>query len=379
MPKTKEELQAAEDEVLETSEEEVIEDSVEDGSELEEGEDVQEFKASFGDPSEVPGPQTKKTDEKKKGKGDPMMKLDTKAGMMNAVMKTLAGMKKEEVEATLGKMFAEESDEEGYEQEEQAEEPTVEVQKLTTDDVDVSEDIDAITNGVKLTDEVKAKITDVFETALVTKINEQLDVLASASEADLANAKGAALDEMAEKVENYLDYVVSEWTEENRLAIEQGVRTDMVEDFLKGMKDLFSEHYVDIPEEKVEVVEELITRQEELETKLNEALDKNVELQAKVSEYNKDNLFAESVSDLTDTQVDKLRGLMESVEFVSEEDYSNKINLLKKQYFNVEIDESFDSIIHDDGGEPTELAEEQEAPSGAMAGYVRAITRSIQK
>lgn len=339
-------------------------------------EDLLEFKASMGDPSEIPDPKTKKTDEKPKGKKDPMMKLDTKAGMMNAVMKELASMKKEDVEAAYNAFFAEEeeSEEEGTLSEQEVE--VRKLEKLTAEDIDVSEDIEAIFNGSDLDEDFKAKVSTIFETAVLGKINEQIEKIAIEAESDVESTISEEVEALAGKVDSYLDYVVAEWVEENRLAIEQGVRTEMVESFLQGMHGLFTEHYVDIPEEKIDVVEELIARQEELEAKLNEATDKNVELLSQVKDFEKESVFAESVSDLTDVQIDKLRGLAEGIEF--SEDFAEKVSMLKKQYFD--IDEGTASpVLNDDDSDPVSLAEETKAPTGAMAGYLNAISRSAKK
>ena len=123
------------------------------------------------------------------------------------------------------------------------------------------------------------------------------------------------------KVDTYLDYVVNEWVEDNKLAIEQGVRADIVEDFMKGLKGLFTEHYIDIPEEKVDIVEELVSKVEELETKINAETDKNVELSGIIKDAEKEKIFGESTKGLVDTQVEKLRGLADGVEFSDTEDY----------------------------------------------------------
>jgi hypothetical protein len=328
--------------------------------EISEDEDLLEFK-SDDQQSEVPDSTASKTDEKKKGKGDAMPKLNTKAGMLNAAMEKMGKMKKDELSATY-----------------KMDQAPRELASISIDDIDVSDDVNALLSGSELDEEFKEKATTIFEAAVVSKVNEQLKKFAIEVESDAEVTRTEVTDELTEKVDSYLDYVVQEWMEENKLAIEQGVRADMVEDFLKGLKGLFEEHYVDIPEEKVDVVEELISKVDELEDRLNEQTDKNVELSSQVKEFEKDLVFSGSTEDLTDTQIEKLRGLAEGIDFTSAEDFSDKIKMLKKQYF--EIDEETDTVINDDEKDPISLdsEEEKESPTGAMANYMAAISRSAK-
>ena len=360
---------------------EVMEDAevLETPEEISDDEDLLEFKASMGDPSEIPDPQTKKTDEKPDPKSaEPMPK--TKAGMINAMVGHMNKMKKTDLQAGYGKLIAAMYGEE-VEIEDDVEiiddTPVRQVQKVTAEDINVQEDVDAIFNGADLDEDFKEKVATIFEAAVVSKVNEQVEKFAVEAESDLEVSRQETVDEITEKVDSYLDYVVQEWVEENKLAIEKGVRADMVEDFLKGLKGLFEEHYVDIPEEKVDVVEELIAKVDELEDKLNEETDKNVELIGKVKEFEKETIFAESTEDLTDTQVEKLRSLAEGVEFTSADDFQKKIGMLKGQYFD--IDEDTHVVVVDDEDGPISLEEENQGPTGAMAVYMNAISKSARK
>jgi hypothetical protein len=363
---------------------EVIEDAEEmlETPEISEDEDLLEFKADHGDPSEVPEPSTQKTDEKPKGKGEPMPK--TKAGMINAMMGMMQGKKKAELEGTYEKMqkvingtYNSEGVDLDDEEVIKDEAPSKPLATITSEDIDVQEDVDAIFKGSELDEEYKEKIATVFEAAVVAKVNEQVEKFAIETEADVEVTQSELVDQLTEKVDSYLDYVVQEWVEENKLAIEQGVRADMVEDFLKGLKGLFEEHYVDIPDEKVDVVEELIVKVDELENKLSEQTDKNVELAGQVKSFEKDSIFNDTTEDLTDTQVEKLRDLSEGIAFSDAEDFKKKIGMLKAQYFD--IDEETDSVIVDDDDGPISLEEEGEGPTGAMAEYMNAISRSAKK
>ena len=340
-----------------------------------EDESLLEFKASLGDPSEVPEPSTKKADEKKKGKGDPMPKISTKAGMINAAVQAMSKMKKTDLQATYGKMFSEDSDLEEVEVLEGEEAPRA-LTSITSADIDISEDVNAIFNGSELTEDHKVMIQTVFEAAVVAKVNEEIAKFAVEVESDAEATNVEIVEELTEKVDSYLDYVVQEWVEENKLAIETGVRADMVEDFMVGLKDLFTEHYVDVPEEKVDVVEELFSKVEDLESKLNKQVDENVNLRGTVKEFEKETIFAESTDELTDSQVEKLRGLAEGIEFNSAEVFAGKISMLKSQYFDV-IDEQV-SVIVDDENDPVALDEEK-TTTGPMANYMSAISRSVTK
>tara|TARA_R110000823_G_scaffold225766_1_gene353532 strand:+ start:136 stop:1212 length:1077 start_codon:yes stop_codon:yes gene_type:complete len=340
-----------------------------------EDESLLEFKASLGDPSEVPEPSTKKADEKKKGKGDPMPKISTKAGMINAAVQAMSKMKKEDLKTTYGKMFNEDSDLEEVEVLEGEEAPRA-LTSITSADIDISEDVNAIFNGSELTEDHKVMIQTVFEAAVVAKVNEEIAKFAVEVESDAEATNVEIVEELTQKVDSYLDYVVQEWVEENKLAIETGVRADMVEDFMVGLKDLFTEHYVDVPEEKVDVVEELFSKVEDLESKLNKQVDENVNLRGTVKEFEKETIFAESTNELTDSQVEKLRGLAEGIEFNSAETFAKKISMLKSQYFDV-IDEQV-SVIVDDENDPVALDEEK-ITTGPMANYMSAISRSVTK
>ena len=358
----------SEEQVLENMDAEVLET---------EDEDLLEFKASMGDPSEVPEPSTKKTDEKPKGKGDPMPKMNTKAGMITAAVQAMSQMKKQDLKAAYDKMFDGEDPEENEKVPVDEDAPRA-LSSITSADIDISEDVDAIFNGSELTEDHKEKIQLVFEAAVVAKINEEIAKFAVEVESDAEITNTQIVEELTEKVDSYLDYVVQEWVEENKLAIEKGVRADMVEDFMRGLKDLFTEHYVDVPEDKVDVVEELFDKVEELESKLNSQIDENVELLGKVKNFEKEVVFAESTDELTDTQVAKLRSLAEGIEFVSEKDFSKKVSMLKAQYFDI-AEETVETVIVDDENDPVAIEEEKQGPTGAMARYTSAISRSAKK
>jgi len=363
---SEQELEVMEDaeEVLETPEE------------ISEDEDLLEFK-SDDQQSQVPDSDAVKTDEKPKGKGDPMPK--TKMALINAMMQNMNGKKKADLQAMYKKMI-----DSGYHEEVEADDEVIdeaeaprELATITAADINIQDDVDAMLKGSDLDEEFKDKVATIFEAAVVSKVNEQIEKFAVEAETDVEAARTETIDELTEKVDSYLDYVVQEWADENKLAIEKGVRADMVEDFLTGLKGLFEEHYVDIPEEKVDVVEELIAKVDELESKLTEQTDKSVDLSNRVKEFEKDQTFAEATEDLTDTQVEKLRSLAEGIDFASTEDFQKKIGMLKEQYFD--IDEETTTVVVDDEDGPISLEEEKDGPAGAMAVYMNAISQSARK
>jgi len=365
------------------------EQQVEESVETVEEEQLDEFKASMGDPSEVPEPTSTKA---KPRKGDKKVTDDpkdsptavkvpgTKAGMINAMMSKMNEMPTKQLKSSFGKMMA------GLKMEEvEVEEDAIEevhsvrdLPKVTAEDVSVAEDVNAMFEGADdLNEEFKEKAATIFEAAVVAKVNEQLEKISTNFEAELAEEVETLQKEMTENLDQYLDYVVEQWMEENRLAVEQGLKAEMVEDFLKGLKGLFEEHYVEIPDERVDVVEELATRTEELESKLNEQIEKNVELHGVVEQYKRDQLIESVSASLTDTQKAKFETLAEGIDFNDEETFTNKLTIVKESYFGKGEDTTSSYELDDD--EPlTEEAAEKPVPA-EMANYVNAISRSIKK
>jgi hypothetical protein len=344
--------------------------------------DLLEFKASLGDPSEIPDPKVKKTTEKKKDKGEPMLKpkgaAGTKAGMMSELVQKMQSMTKEELSASYNRIL--EADDDSEEVIEDSKISTTKTPfKITAEDIDVSSDIDVMFEGDDLSEDFKEKAKTIFQAAVVSRINEEIEKLALENNADIEQTINEEIEAMTEKVDSYLDYVVSEWLEENKLAIEKGVRADMVEEFLTGLKSLFTEHYVDIPEEKVDVIEELMSKVESLEDKLNEQTSKNVELDGLVKSFEIDASFGKVAEDLSDTQAEKLRGLAEGISFTDTEDFEKKLYLIKGKYFTESAGPA-ESIIDDDSSDSAQsLEEEVEVKTGTMGNYVSAISRSAKK
>ena len=350
-------------------------------------EQLDEFKASMGDPSEVPEPTSVKA---KPRKGDKKVEDDpkdsptavkvpgTKAGMINAMLSKMNEMPTKQLKASYSSAMAKMENVEFEEDTIEEVHSARDLPKITAEDVSVTEDVSAMFEGADdLTEGFKDKATTIFEAAVVAKVNEQLEKISTNFEAELSEEVETVRKEMTENLDQYLDYVVEQWMEENRLAVEQGLKAEMVEDFLKGLKGLFEDHYVEIPDEKVDVVEELAAKTEELESKLNEQIEKNVELRGVVAQYDRGQMIESVSNGLTDTQKAKFETLAEGIDFSDEESFTNKLNIVRESYFGKGEDVTSSYQLDDD--EPLlEETSEKTIPS-EMAGYVNAISRSIKK
>ena len=341
-------------------------------------------KASFGDPSEVPDPvaKTAAAPGKSKKQGDasaPMQgsseKPKTKMAMLNAAMQYMSGMSKSDLQAAYTKMMGEEVATE--EEVEVVEDKKIE--KITREDINVAEDIAAVFAGSDLSEEFKEMATEIFEAAVVAKVNEKLGEISEQAEAELAESTEVFNKELVENVDSYLDYVVEQWMDDNKLAVETGIRGEIAESFIGGLKDLFEQHYIEVPEEKVDVVEELANKVEELEAKLNESIEEAIELKKRNEEFERAVIFSEEVEGLTETQVGKLESLCEAVDFADADTFRKKIQSIRESYFAgpQEVLTEEKTGLDD---EPFEIEEETDStPKGAMGAYVASITRTAKK
>jgi hypothetical protein len=238
--------------------------------------------------------------------------------------------------------------------------------------VDVSEDVNALLAGsdAELSEEFKEKATTIFEAAVKSKVAEQLDAINEAAKADYETKLEEARGELAEKVDGYLNYVVEEWVKDNALAIERGIRTEIAEEFMNGLKNLFVENYIDVPEEKADLVDELATKSDDLEAKLNEEFEKNVAMKKELDAIKAENALVEAVVGLTDTQAEKVKALAEGVEFETIDQYREKLETIKESYFpkvratGAQVEDSIDT--------PTALPTEKLSES--MSVYARTLS-----
>ena len=210
----------------------------------------------------------------------------------------------------------------------------VEESEETVEEYDIEEDVDALFGGEELSEEFKEKARTIFEAALGAKVKEIQEALEAQYAAAVTEATEELKGSLQERVDSYLEYVAQEWMVENELAVEQGLKTEMTESFLSGMKGLFEEHYVTIPEDKYDVLESMVDKLDEMETKLNEQIDKNITLNKRLAESSAQGILDQVSDGLADTQKEKLASLAESVEFESEQEYREKLETLKESYFS---------------------------------------------
>ena len=250
-----------------------------------------------------------------------------------------AGMKEEEEVTDEVVAEAETTEEEVVAEAETTEEEVVSEEEVTeTEEVvaeySVEEDVNALLAGEELSEEFQEKARTIFETAINAKVASIREELEAKYEEKFVEEVASAKESLAERVDSYLEYVADEWFEENALAIEHGLKTEMTESFLEGMKGLFEEHYVSIPEEKYDVLESMVEKLDEMETKLNEQIEKNITLNSRLSESVADGIFDEVAEGLALSQKEKLASLSESVEFESAKTYREKLEMLKESYFS---------------------------------------------
>ena len=266
------------------------------------------------------------------------------------------------------------------EEEEMDTEATLEESPEVTDEVveedvvaevpeyDMEEDVNALLGGEELSEDFKAKAKTIFEAAINSKVAAIQQSIEEEYAGKLAEQVEEAKAELAERVDSYLEYVADEWFEENSLAVENGLKTEMTESFLEGMKSLFEEHYVSIPEDKYDVLESMVEKLDDMETKLNEQIEKNIGLNKRLAESVADGIL-ESVSDgLAATQKEKLASLAESVEFESEEEYREKLETLKESYFTSKPSTAKTETL----SEGVDQAGAEVA--GSMAGYLKTLS-----
>jgi hypothetical protein len=251
-----------------------------------------------------------------------------------------------------------------------AEEETKEVE------IDLSADVKAlVSSDADLSEEFKDKAATIFEAAVKTRIQEQTKILEAQYEEKLSAETETVKEAMVEKVDSYLNYVVEEWMKENELAVERGIRTEIAEDFITGLKDLFKEHYIDVPEEKYNVLDDLTNQNKKLEDKLNEQIAKNVDLSKEVFQSAKSKAINEVASDLADTEKEKFEKMAENVEYDSADKFREKLETIKESYFpksKIEETASKDEVDSVAANAPIE------SNTDAMAAYTAAITKNLK-
>jgi len=243
-------------------------------------------------------------------------------------------------------------------------------------EIDLSDDVKAlVSSDADLSEEFKDKAATIFEAAVKTRIKEHKEILDVQYEEKLATETEVVKEAMVEKVDSYLNYVVEEWMQENELAVERGIRTEIAEDFITGLKGLFKEHYIDVPEEKYNVLDDLTSQVKDLESKLNEQIEKNVNLSKDASELVREKLVVSVSEDLADTEKEKFASMAENVEYDSAEKFAEKLETIKESYFpKTKIEEATSTDEVDSVAENLPV---NAGTSDAMAAYTAAISKDL--
>lgn len=297
---------------------------------------------------------------------DPMPR--TKAGLLAAMNNHMGKMRKAEMMKAYENMMKIAAG--TYESVEESEDEP----QLVEYQADFSDDLNALVESeATLSDEFKTKAGVIFEAAIKSKLSEEIDRLEAKYNEELAEEVETTKADLVEKVDNYLNYVVEQWMEDNQVAIQSGLRTEIAEKFMGSLKDLFTESYIEVPESKVDLVDQLAAEVEELEGTANEAIAKNLSMQEELEQYKRDAIIREHSTGLAETQVEKLKDLVAEVDFDDEETFAQKVETVKESYFTKKASESADITEEDDDGEAVVEA------SGSMAQYLQAIQKTNKK
>ena len=307
-------------------------------------------------------PETLKAEDMIKAISDKLSKADEKklVSMYNSIVKEA--------------VHTDDEDEEDDETKKELAKAKKEAMEKRIKEIKVKEDVDALVSGEnELSDEFKDKASTIFEAAVKSKVRTEIERLEDEYSKELTEQSDKAKDELVEKVDSYLDYVVQEWMKENELAIERGLKGEISEDFIAGLKQLFEDHYIDVPDEKYDVLEAQSKKIEELEEQLNSQIEKDKELHSEIGELTKDSIIKDVSDDLVDTEVEKFKGLVEDVDYSDAESYKSKLETLKESYFPKRTNEQSTNETSDD-----ETVNEVET-SGKMAEYMSAISKTHER
>jgi hypothetical protein len=321
-----------------------------------------------------PTPENYKPDDDSAKLKTPGTTLKQVRDVVNKGAKSAEAMKEEEDledEEILSEEEGDEDEVEGTEEvEETQEEDEEDEEEVVEEEFDIDEDVNALLAGEDLSEEFQEKARTIFEAALRSKVSEIKESLEEQYSNALAEEVEEIKTELADRVDSYLEYVADEWISENALAVEHGLKTEMTESFLQGMRGLFEAHYVSIPEEKYNVIESMVEKLDEMETKLNEQIEKNISLNKRLSESVADGIFDQISEGLADTQKDKLASLSQSVEFESESQYREKLETLRESYFPSRgVSPSARTETLSEG-----LDAAPESYSGSMASYLKTLS-----
>ena len=300
----------------------------------------------------------------------------TKDEMQKEMLKAMKDMPKDQMEKLYASYMKEMDMDDEEDEEDVAEKKKMKAEAVDAriKSIDVSDDVDALMNGEgDLSEEFKSKAATIFESAVKSKVRGEIDRMQDAYDQELVESTEAVKSELTDKIDSYLNYVVEEWMKENELAIERGLKGEIAEDFIAGLKQLFEDHYVDVPDEKYDVLEAQSEKIAELEEKVNKSLEDSVSLKEENSRLTRQIVISEATSDLTETEIEKFKSVTEDVEFDSAESFRNKIDTLKENYFPKVVSESTSTIDHVETGQAQDID-----VSDSMANYMSAISRNVK-
>lgn len=321
--------------------------------------DDEESEVEDEDEDEDDDEKSESSKKKKMAKEDVDMP-STKAGMIKAIYEKMSEMSKDDLTTAYNKVIAEESEEVA---EEVAESAELEL------NVDFSEDLDALVDGEEaLAEGFKDKAAVIFEAAVKSKVTAEVQRLEESYAEKLAEESETARGEIVEKVDGYLNYVVEQWMETNEVAVTNGLRTEIAENFIDSLQSLFVENYIEVPESKVDMVDELAGKVEELEEQLNKTVGDNIDLAEKVADYRREDILREATVGMAETEVEKLRTLAEGVEYESQESFVAKVATIKESYFKATGTEIQEEV---------QESSEQKTSSPAMQAYLNALSKTI--
>tara|TARA_Y100001937_G_scaffold104567_1_gene144615 strand:- start:2597 stop:3745 length:1149 start_codon:yes stop_codon:yes gene_type:complete len=368
-----EDISNGEEEQLQESEELVENEEVLDEDSESTEESIEEAKASKVDEEEDEvEEEVSEAEEKKETVSVPK----TKAGTIQAAVDILKAARKEDAQKMFAKMVSIDGEEESIKSADAAMKGGKKAQdpkaKAKVEAVDFDEDLDILINEeATLSDGFREKAGSIFEAVLTSKLSQEVDRLESEYAQNLEDEVSEVQSGLVEKVDSYLNYVVENWMKENELAVQQGLRTEIAEEFMTSLQQVFKEHYIEVPEGKVDLVDELNESVTELEASLNKSTEENIEMHQKIQDFEKADVVREQSSGLADTEAEKLQSLVEDIEFDNKENFEMKVKTVKESYFTSEVTETaddVDSLLAD--GEADE-----KVSSELMSQYTQAITK----
>ena len=300
----------------------------------------------------------------------------TKEMMKKEMMGKMEGMKAVDLKAAYGEMMNPAEDMDGMDEAANDELKKLEDAKAEIEEkiksINVKEDVDALVEGEDLSEEFKNKAATIFEAAVKSKTREEIARIHESMTDEFEVKLEESVDTLTEKVDTYLNYVVEEWTKENELSIERGLKGEIAEDFISGLKQLFEDHYIDVPDEKYDVLEAQSEKIAELEEKVNSVMEQNIALSTIKSGLVREQVLSAASEELTDTEIEKFKSLTEDVDFVDEESFKAKLDTLKESYFpKTIVEQTFDD---EDGGTAQDIDTTE-----AMGAYMSAISRNKER